>query len=89
MYCIEQSAETRHIYHWAPLPVSTNLKLPIERRRRRNLFKDSTEPAGDRPTQLRRESDQIKARLLHWISLADQALGRPRQDDARPRSYPR
>jgi hypothetical protein len=81
-YCIEPSAETRHIEQLTRAPVSTNPKVPIERRRR-TLVQDLRESfAGEHP-KLRRESDQIKARLLRWISLADQALGRQGEDEAR------
>lgn len=47
--------------------------IPVERRRTRHHSLQST--AADVP--LRRESDQVKARLLRWIDLADRALGKP------------
>jgi hypothetical protein len=52
-------------------------KVPIERRRKSQLgempgvFPSSTVTSG------RRESDQIKARLEHWIELADKVIGKP------------
>lgn|GEM_PF-6715965 len=59
-------------------------KVPIKRRRQ-NRAKDAPETsAGEVPAEPGAESDQIKARLLRWISLGDQALGREKRDYAVP-----
>jgi hypothetical protein len=52
--------------------VNLGPKARIERRRRH----DAAEESATKPVvPLRRESDQVKARLQRWIDLADRALG--------------
>lgn len=52
--------------------VNSGAKIPIERRRRNSA---NDQPGKKPPVPLRRESDQVKARLERWIDLADRALG--------------
>lgn len=57
--------------------MSSVSKVPIERRRRGNVLKDLLRiTKSAQTTPLRRESDQVKARLKRWIDLADRALGK-------------
>ena len=61
--------------------MSSNPKVPVERRRRVGLLQDVLRISkGEDQTPLRRESDQVRARLQRWIELADKALGRPSKD---------
>ena len=80
MYCIGQSAQARHN---KCEQVSTGPKVPIERRRRSSLLHDVMRISrGGNQTPLRRESDQVRARLQRWIELADKALGKaPKEED--------
>ncbi|HKW19312.1 MAG TPA: hypothetical protein VJO35_17520 [Terriglobales bacterium] len=58
--------------------MSSNPKIPVERRRRSGLLHDVMRfTRASAPTPLRRESDQVRARMQRWIELADRALGRP------------
>ena len=57
--------------------MGSNAKVPLERRRRNNLWQDmlgifKNSKAG----QARRESDLVRARLQRWVELADKALGK-------------
>jgi hypothetical protein len=63
--------------------VSSDPKVPVERRRRSSLLHDVMRISrGGSGTPLRRESDQVRARLQRWIELADKALGKhSKQDD--------
>lgn len=57
--------------------VASGSKGPVERRRRNNNAGQSV--LGSSSTDavpLRRESDQIRARMRRWIDLADKALGK-------------
>jgi len=57
--------------------MSANPKLPLERRRRNNLWQDMLGIFRDsREIPARRESDMVKARLQRWVELADRALGK-------------
>ena len=65
-----------------PYIVSSNPKVPVERRRRVGLLQGVLRISkGNNQTPLRRESDQVRARLQRWIELADRALGRHSDDD--------
>lgn len=67
--------------------VSSNPKVPVERRRRVSLLQDVLRISkGESQTPLRRESDQVRARLQRWIELADRALGKHSKDDDHPDS---
>lgn len=67
--------------------MSNSPKVPLERRRRNNLWYDmlgifrhsSTIPA-------RRESDMVKARLQRWVELADRALGKNSSHSGHPKA---
>ena len=68
-----------HGFAYNPLRIlmGSNAKVPLERRRRNNLWQDmlgifKNSKAG----QARRESDLVKARLQRWVELADKALGK-------------
>jgi hypothetical protein len=57
--------------------MSANQKVPLERRRRNNLWHDMLGIFRNSETiPARRESDMVKARLQRWVELADQALGK-------------
>ncbi len=57
--------------------MSTNPKVPLERRRRNNLWQDMLGIfKHSRAIPARRESDMVKARLERWVDLADRALGK-------------
>ena len=56
--------------------MSSRTTSHIERRRRDASLRPLTRPDG--MPLLRRESDMVRARLQHWIELADTALGRRR-----------
>lgn len=55
--------------------VSDSPKIPIERRRRNNVFHEMRSIfCSSNPIPMRRESDAVKARLQRWVELADKAL---------------
>jgi len=57
--------------------MSANPKVPLERRRRNNLWQDMVGILrSSRTIPARRESDMVKARLQRWMELADRALGK-------------
>lgn len=49
-------------------------EIPVERRRR-NRLQDVLGLSSRGAMPLRRESDRVRARLQHWVDLADRALG--------------
>jgi hypothetical protein len=62
--------------------MSTNSKVPLERRRRNNLWHDMVGILkNSRIIPARRESDMVKARLQRWVDLADRALGKNSSDN--------
>jgi hypothetical protein len=52
--------------------VMDNPKFPIERRRRDGVGQGL--PGVPGPPHVRREGDQTRIRLQHWVELADAAL---------------
>lgn len=67
--------------------MSTGPKVPIERRRRNNLWEGMMGALNhSEAPPMRRESDLVRSRMQRWIELADRALGRNRSDSAKP--YP-
>jgi hypothetical protein len=57
--------------------MGSNPKVPLERRRRNNLWQDMLGIFKDTKIEpARRESDVVKARLQRWVELADKALGK-------------
>jgi len=58
--------------------MNSGTKFPIERRRRDTLHDIIAHPVLPEAAPMRRESDQMRARLQRWVQLADAALGRGR-----------
>jgi hypothetical protein len=57
--------------------MGSNAKVPLERRRRNNLWQDMLGVfKNSQDGKARRESDLVKARLQRWVELADKALGK-------------
>jgi hypothetical protein len=69
--------------------MSSEPKVPLERRRRNNLWEGMlgilTNP---RTVPMRRESDLIRSRMQRWVELADRALGKSRTESGSAKSYP-
>lgn len=69
--------------------MSSEPKVPLERRRRNNLWEgmlglfthSSTAP-------MRRESDMIRSRMQRWVELGDSALRKRRTDTGLVKPYP-
>lgn len=72
--------------------MSSELKVPVERRRRNNLWEGMMGILTHSiQTPARRESDLIRSRMQRWVALADRALGNGRSDNGDnevPKSYP-
>ena len=69
--------------------MSSEPKVPLERRRRNNLWDGMLgilTHSGTAP--MRRESDMARSRMQRWVELADSALGKSRTDSASEKSYP-
>ena len=76
-YCTVPNNVHAFAYNPHRILMGSNAKVPLERRRRNNLWQDmlgifKNSQAG----QARRESDLVKARLQRWVELADKALGK-------------
>jgi hypothetical protein len=57
--------------------MSSPPKMPLERRRRNNLWEGMFGIlTHSRTTPMRRESDLIRSRMQRWVELADRALGK-------------
>lgn len=69
--------------------MSTEPKVPLERRRRNNLWEGMIGILTHaRTAPMRRESDLIRSRMQRWVELADSVLGKSRRDDTSVKSYP-
>jgi hypothetical protein len=69
--------------------MSSQPKVPLERRRRNNLWEGMLGSLTDSGTgPMRRESDVIRSRMQRWMELADSALGKGRTQNRRAKSYP-
>ena len=69
--------------------MSSQPKVPLERRRRNNLWEGMLGSLTDSRTgPMRRESDVIRSRMQRWMELADSALGKKRTENRRVKSYP-
>ena len=69
--------------------MSTEPKVPLERRRRNNLWEGMLGIlTNSRTTPMRRESDMIRSRMQRWVELADSALGKTRTNSGSVKSYP-
>jgi hypothetical protein len=67
--------------------MSANPKVPLERRRRNNLWQDMVGILrNSRTIPARRESDMVKARLQRWVELADLALGKSSSESGTSKS---
>jgi len=60
--------------------MNSGTKFPIERRRRDVPQDIVRHPVLREAGPMRRESDQLKARLQRWVDLADAALGRAQRN---------
>ena len=59
--------------------MSSEPKVPLERRRRNNLWEGMLGIlTHSRTAPMRRESDMIRSRMQRWVELADSALGKRR-----------
>ena len=71
------------------MEVSPEPKVPLERRRRNNLWEGMLGILTHSQTApMRRESDMIRSRMQRWVELADSALGKRRTDGGPVKSYP-
>jgi hypothetical protein len=69
--------------------MSSQPKVPLERRRRNNLWEGMLGIlTHSRTVPMRRESDMIRSRMQRWMELADSALGKRRADSGSVKSYP-
>jgi len=69
--------------------MSSPPKVPLERRRRNNLWEGMLGIlTHSRTVPMRRESDMIRSRMQRWMELADSALGKSRTDSGSVKSYP-
>jgi hypothetical protein len=69
--------------------MSLEPKVPLERRRRNNLWAGmSGILTHSRTAPMRRESDMMRSRMQRWVELADKALGTSRPDSGPIKSYP-
>lgn len=68
--------------------MSLRPKIPLERRRRNNLWEGMlgilTHP---RTAPMRRESDMIRSRMQRWVELADSVLEKTRTNHRPPKPY--
>ena len=64
-------------------------KVPLERRRRNNLWEGMLGIlTHSRPAPMRRESDMTRSRMQRWVELADSVLGKSRTETGPVNSYP-
>ena len=69
--------------------MSSEPKVPLERRRRNNLWDGMLGIlTHSRTAPMRRESDMARSRMQRWVDLADSALGNGRTDSGSEKSYP-
>jgi hypothetical protein len=69
--------------------MSSEPKVPVERRRRNNLWEGMLGIlTNSRVTPMRRESDMIRSRMQRWVELADRALGKSPVESGSGKSYP-
>lgn len=69
--------------------MSSEPKVPVERRRRNNLWEGMLGIlTNSRVTPMRRESDMIRSRMQRWVELADRALGKSHAESGSGKSYP-
>ena len=69
--------------------MSSEPKVPLERRRRNNLWEGMLGIlTHSRTAPMRRESDLARSRMQRWVELADSALGKSRTDSGSEKSYP-
>ena len=75
--------------HLAWRVMSSQPKVPLERRRRNNLWEGMLGIlTHSRAVPMRRESDMIRSRMQRWVELADSALGKKRRDNNGVKAYP-
>lgn len=69
--------------------MSSEPKVPLERRRRNNLWEGMLGIlTHSTNAPMRRESDLIRSRMQRWVELADSALGKRRTESGGVKSYP-
>jgi hypothetical protein len=68
--------------------MSSEPKVPLERRRRNNLWEGMLGIlTHSRTAPMRRESDMARLRMQRWVELADSALGKSRTDSGSEKPY--
>jgi hypothetical protein len=68
--------------------MSSNPKIPLERRRRNNLWEGMTGIfTKSRVAPMRRESDMIRSRMQRWVELADRALRKAPPESSPAKTY--
>jgi hypothetical protein len=69
--------------------MSSEPKVPLERRRRNNLWEEMVGIlTHSRTAPMRRESDVTRSRMQRWVELADSALGKDLTQSSSVKSYP-
>jgi hypothetical protein len=69
--------------------MSSEPKVPLERRRRNNLWEEMVGIlTHSRTAPMRRESDMTRSRMQRWVELADSALGKDLTQSGSVKSYP-
>lgn len=69
--------------------MASDLKVPLERRRRNNLWEGMLGIlTHSRTAPMRRESDLIRSRMQRWVELADSALRKSQRESGVAKSYP-
>ena len=69
--------------------MSLEPKVPLERRRRNNLWEGMLGIlTQSRTAPMRRESDLARSRMQRWLELADSALGKKKPHGGSVKSYP-
>jgi hypothetical protein len=68
--------------------MSSEPKVPLERRRRNNLWEGMFGILNHSSTApMRRESDMIRSRMQRWVELGDSALRKRRPDNGSGKPY--
>lgn len=69
--------------------MSSDPKVPLERRRRNNLWEGMMGIlTHSRTAPMRRESDMVRSRMQRWVELADRALGKKNAESDSIKTYP-
>jgi hypothetical protein len=69
--------------------MDSNPKVPLERRRRNNLWESMIGVfRNSRVPPMRRESDMVRSRMQRWVELADRALKKSPPNTGTSKTYP-